>query len=529
MEQKQYPEIPREKFAFANTGERLTDHKFVDKPIGYFKDAWIRFCRNKASIVAAIIILLIILFSIVTPLFNTRYDSTFMDVYYQKMGPRNLALSKIGIATGTVDRKYTAKGLIGAYAIGLGALDWDGSGVSLAESAKSEYQPVKANKGLDGDVNNQLTRYDAKLETYLGVGFLYMSIEQSEYQKIVEWENATGKHVLYPLIETNEYNPDPTSTSANYWYKTDSKYNPVRVGADGKAVRIKLPDVITDESDIRLEDNYKRNGDGTPKYYEYTGGGTAETAMYRVRVLYYNYYQYKNGFAPEYLFGTDSQGYDLALRLADGVRLSLMVAMAVSIINFIIGAVYGAIQGYYGGTVDLVLDRICDILSGVPFIVVATLFQIHLAKKVGAIPSLLFAFVLTGWIGTAYRVRTQFYRFKNQEYVMAAHTLGASDARIILKHIFPNSLGTIITSSVLVIPGVIFSESMLSFLGIVKLGGSGTTSLGTLLSDASSIWTNYPHLMLFPALIISLLEISFNLFGNGLRDAFNPSLRGVEG
>ena len=112
---------------------------------------------------------------------------------------------------------------------------------------------------------------------------------------------------------------------------------------------------------------------------------------------------------------------------------------------------------------------------------------------------------------------------------MAAHTLGASDARIILKHIFPNSLGTIITSSVLVIPGVIFSESMLSFLGIVKLGGSGTTSLGTLLSDASSIWTNYPHLMLFPALIISLLEISFNLFGNGLRDAFNPSLRGVEG
>ena len=111
---------------------------------------------------------------------------------------------------------------------------------------------------------------------------------------------------------------------------------------------------------------------------------------------------------------------------------------------------------------------------------------------------------------------------------MAARTLGASDSRIIWKHIFPNSLGTIITSSALVIPSVIFSESMLSFLGIVNLGGSTMTSLGTLLSDASKIWVNYPHLMLFPAIIISLLMICFNLFGNGLRDAFNPSLRGVE-
>ena len=176
----------------------------------------------------------------------------------------------------------------------------------------------------------------------------------------------------------------------------------------------------------------------------------------------------------------------------------------------------------------MIMERISDVLSGVPFIVVATLFQIHLANKVGAVPSLLFAFVLTGWISTASRTRTQFYRFKNQEYVIAARTLGARDARIIWKHIFPNSLGTIITASVLVIPGVINSESMLSYLGIVKLGGTATTSLGTLLSDASSLWTNYPHLMIYPAIILSLLLICFNLFGNGLRDAFNPSLRGVE-
>ena len=159
---------------------------------------------------------------------------------------------------------------------------------------------------------------------------------------------------------------------------------------------------------------------------------------------------------------------------------------------------------------------------------VATLFQIHLSQKVGAIPSLLFAFVLTGWLGTAYRVRSQFYRFKNQEYVMAARTLGAKDRRIIWKHIFPNSLGTIITSCALVIPGVINQESTLSFLGIVKFSTAKTTSLGTLLSDASGIWTNYPHLMIYPALFLALLMICFNLFGNGLRDAFNPALRGVE-
>ena len=112
---------------------------------------------------------------------------------------------------------------------------------------------------------------------------------------------------------------------------------------------------------------------------------------------------------------------------------------------------------------------------------------------------------------------------------MAARTLGARDWRIIWKHIFPNTLGTIITGSVLAIPGVIFTESMLSYLGIVNLGGQEITSLGTLLSAASQTsWQNYPHLMVFPALIISLLMICFNLFGNGLRDAFNPSLRGVE-
>ena len=281
-------------------------------------------------------------------------------------------------------------------------------------------------------------------------------------------------------------------------------------------------------TDLVLEENYLKDSEGNYVYFQKAGGGTNETAMYKVRILYYNYYQYSNGFEPNYFLGTDSQGYDLAYRMATGIRLSLILAVVVSVINFILGAIVGAVEGYYGGYTDLIIERIKDILSGVPFVILATLFQMHLASKVGPLLSLIFAFVVTGWLGTSARVRTQFYRFKNQEYVMAARTLGAKDSRIMWKHIFPNTLGTIITSSVLVIPGVIFSESMLSYLGIATLGDAKTTSLGTLLSDASTIWTDYPHLMIAPALVISLLMICFNLFGNGLRDAFNPTVRGSE-
>lgn len=523
QDNKKLQPIPKEKFEFANTGERLTDKKFDDKPISYFKDAWLRFRRNKASIGAAIIILLIIAFAVLAPVVNMgRYDSQFLDPYYAKMGPRNLTLSKIGIAEGTVQRDFNERGYLLALATGVAAGGYDGDTLSIKDPSLEKYMPIRDVKEITENRNTGKTTVVADIDTYLEVGFRYIQIEQSEFDVIRAWEEETGLHVLYPLVQNNEYCAD--STNANYWYKADGKLNPV----DDNGNKIRYTDEDLANGNIEFADNYMRDENGNLVYRVYTGGGTTETAQYKVRVMYYNYYVYRNGFEPEYLFGTDSQGYDLALRMAIGIRLSLLVAVFVSVINFVLGAIYGAIEGYYGGTVDIVLERISDILNGIPFIVVATLFQLHLAKKVGPIPSLLFAFVVTGWIGTAARVRTQFYRFKNQEYVMAARTLGASDRRIIWKHIFPNTLGTIITSSALVIPSVIFSESMLSFLGIVNLGGSEITSLGTLLSDASKIWTNYPHLMIFPAIVISLLMICFNLFGNGLRDAFNPSLRGVE-
>lgn len=515
--------IPREKFTFVHAGERISDKKFDDKPVGYFKDAWIRFRKSRASVVAAVIILSIVLYSFLMPLLITSHDATFMCSTYQKKPARVTWLRELGIATGGVKRNNNEATFIKLQAIAVGAEGRNGEVVSLGEVSSSAYNPIiKTGAPYEQEQpNKKLAKYyPATVDTYLEVGFRYTTVTQGEFERIQQWQAETGLQVLYPMVDTaSEYCFDPED--ANYWYKTKGKAIPVSVSGSGNAKTQAYSD------DLVLEDNYLRNEDGTVKYFLYAGGDR-DTTRYKVRVLYYNYYRYLYGSEPNYLMGTDSQGYDLALRIAGGIKLSLLVAVSVSVINFFIGAAYGAIEGYYGGTTDILLSRITDILSGVPFIVVATLFQIHLAKKVGPIPSLLFAYVLTGWIGTSGRVRTQFYRYKNQEYVMAARTLGARDARIIWKHIFPNTLGTIITSSALVIPGVILTESMLSFLGIIKLGGAEATSLGTLLSDASGIWTVYPHLMLYPALVISLLMICFNLFGNGLRDAFNPALRGVE-
>ena len=517
MKDDKIPNIPRELLSPAGTESFRTRESKEAGRSGYLFDAWRRLRKNSASVAALVIIILIILFSLLTPLLHTRYDSDFLDTYYAKKGPYSQKLKGLGIADGGVSRTLNEKGLIKLYAISMGESGRTGE-VGLYD-IKDEYRTVltSVDKVISSLSENMGARYTARVNVYHEVGFIYLTVDSTQYEKILKYQSSGGRQVLYPLISENDYNPD--RSDANFWYRVDTQNKNTPIDAEGNPIRF--------SRDMRLIDNYRRDSDGNLVYRAYAGGD-GEGALWRVRVNYYNYYIYKNGFEPSYLFGTDAQGYDLALRVAQGVRLSLLISLSVSIINLAIGLIYGAIEGYYGGAADLILERIADILACIPFIVVATLFQLHLSDRLGRIPSLLFAFVLTGWIPTAARARTQFYRFKRQEYVMAARTLGARDRRIIWRHIFPNALGTIVTSSVLLIPTVILNESMLSFLGIVNLGTSGSTSLGTLLSEASGIWTNFPHLMLVPAIFISLLMICFNLFGNGLRDALNPSLRGAE-
>lgn len=520
--------ISKESFAFANEGEKLNDIKFDTKPVSYFKDAWNRFCRNKASVVAAIIILCIVLFAAVVPIANAITGTRALNTTYSRKGPRMAAFAHSFMLNGGITGDMNERTLTRLVGIGMAAEDADGSGVTYEEGIKSDFQPLISRN--EGATRSGSTIYSVNRDEYLEVGFVYMDFSQAEYLRMQEWEKESGRAIFYPLIATNEFSfmmVGENVPDANFWYKVTGRGQAVNTDGNGNVVRNVSFNQL-DSGRYTLEDNYMRDSDGNVVYTIYSGGGSSETAQLKTRILYYNYYVYLNGCEPDYIFGTDSQGYDLASRLAGGIALSLLVAVFVSLINFVIGAIYGSIEGYYGGVADITMERVSDILNGIPFIVVATLFQIHLATRVGAIPSLLFAFVATGWIGTASMVRTQFYRYKNQEYVMAARTLGARDRRIIWKHIFPNALGTLITSSALVIPSVIFSESMLSYLGIVNLGGSTMTSLGTLLSEAASVWTGHPHLMIVPAIVIALLMICFNLFGNGLRDAFNPNLRGSE-
>ena len=225
---------------------------------------------------------------------------------------------------------------------------------------------------------------------------------------------------------------------------------------------------------------------------------------------------------PSFILGTDASGFDLFKRAFAGLRTSLILGVCTAAFCFLFGLIWGAISGYFGGNVDLFMERFCEILSGVPWIVIMTLCILHLGNN---ITTFFLALCMTGWMGTAARTRTQFYRFKGREYVLASRTLGSSDMRLIFKHILPNSMGTIITSSVFMITSVIFSEATLAYL---NLGLQGVQSFGVMMATNQQYLGIYPNLVIFPAVILALMEISFNLFGNGLRDAINPSLKGSD-
>jgi oligopeptide transport system permease protein len=499
--------IPAEMFEFVNRDTQIHDEKFKTKPRGYFADAFLRFKKNKSSVVAAFIIGFLILFSIFAPIISpyTVYDK---DNVYQNFPPfiESIADKNIGLFNGSREfRSLNETGVAKYLAIGVET----GYNPILGEVRQYEVEERYRGQPIIK------TYYAATINCYYMIGAEFKTISYDEFEKIQQFQNETGIQVLLPYI-----NDTKSDTSADAWYKVDEK-NAIIYDENGNFV----PNYSTDASKAGpIEYNSKRiAGDDGSYIYSWAKSGSLH-----VRICYYNYYQYTNGRTPTHIMGTDEYGRDLFDAIGTGARFSLVFAVIVSAINLTIGAIYGAIQGYYGGVVDLAMDRVTDILSGVPSIVVMTLFKLHLAQKIGVLPSILFAFVLTGWIGMAALTRKQFYRFKSQEYVMAARTLGASDRRLMFKHIFPNSLGTMVTSCALVIPGVISSETSLTYLGIINLSTVVGTSVGELMECGQRAMSSAPHAMLFPALYISLLLISFNLFGNGLRDAFNPSTRGAE-
>ena len=508
-------EISADKFKFAQNNGTLRDKELVTKPIGYFKDAWIRFRKNKASIVAAVIILLLVLFSIFGPLF-TPYKVSNEDSYMKFCLPKGYLADSIGwnLWDGCEEVEYNKGNFYYYYAMG----------VETGHNAvkKQEYSTYQVQKG-----KVKTTFYKFRLDTYQKTGVIFLNVSEEQYKDIQKYQNEKGIQIIYPMTDVSKRPAAIKDTDdANYWFETEEE--------NGKSVPVlngnnELKNIYAsytgsdDYSSIRIE--------GEEAKYDYA---MKNQTGYKIRINYYEYYIYQHSYVlqdgiskPVFLFGSTHVGKDIFVCLASGARFSFILAVVVTLVNLLVGAIYGAIEGYYGGKIDLVMERFVEILTSIPFMIVISLLKYHMEGS-SQVLIIFIAFFITGWTGMAARTRMQFYRFKNQEYVLASRTLGANDFRIMFKHIFPNSLGTLITGSVLVIPSVIASESSLSYLGIINLSDGNITSIGTLISSAQAYLTSYPHMMFYPAVFISLLMLSFNLFGNGLRDAFNPSLRGAE-
>ena len=520
-----YANIPAEKFQFA---KRTLSHdsKLSTKPVGYFQDAFRRFCKNKGAVVGGIVIAMLILFAIIAP-FCTPYSPSYTDKLYATTSPKLPLAEKLGwdFWDGCKVKEVGYRAFLQDYALGL-------------ETGKDVIKRGEYTVSEDG------TLYTYRYNTYYGVGFgKYRIISNEEYLDIQRYQDETGRQVLYPTVAPWA-RPEATQDkdNANFYYKTekDKGGKTVPVYDENGDLQLNYWEMAagstsglaadyTSKMRIEGEDGFMK-GD---KQYFYVYGQKVVGGV-EVRADYYEYYTYKHtqllkdGIEePNFIFGTTSEGKDIFACLSNGARFSFIFATVVAVSNFIVGVIWGSISGYFGGKIDLFMERFSEILGSVPSMIVITLLKYHMGSSTHVL-ILFISFFLTGWIGMAGTTRMQFYRFKNQEYVLAARTLGARDRRIMFKHIFPNGLGTIVTRFALVIPSMIYSETNLSYLGIINLEHGNITSVGTMIAAGQRDVMFAPYVAAFPCVFLVLLMLSFNLFGNGLRDAFNPSLRGSE-
>ncbi|MDC3413683.1 ABC transporter permease subunit [Aquibacillus sp. 3ASR75-11] len=246
------------------------------------------------------------------------------------------------------------------------------------------------------------------------------------------------------------------------------------------------------------------------------GNGTKDSAKVDAT---YRIYEAKDMEESYFWFGTDSLGRDQWTRAWQGTKISLYIAFLAAAIDLVIGVAYGGISAYYGGRVDNVMQRIIEILIGIPNLVVVILMIIIL--KPGII-SITIALTITGWIGMARIVRGEVLKLKNQEFVLASRTLGSPDRKIIMRHLIPNVTGLIIINTMFTIPSAIFFEAFLSFIGLGL--APPEASLGTLIESGFKSLQIYPYMLVFPAILISIIMIAFNILADGLRDAFDPKM-----
>ena len=417
------------------------------KQIGSLRDSLNRFAKNKASVVAAIIIGILILFTLIGPFlkpYNLHEIDHQSSIQFNFLPPKIPLLEKLGIFDGSQE-VVKNKNFIDQLPEGI-VLE------TIQEGIEGNQVKVKVDFYKYTNFIKSYMREDGSIPT--------RNLTQRQF------DEALNRNAVIDIINTY------TQTST--------------ITEDGVST-------------------------------------TVTEQMYIVRIDLFKFALNQSTDDTYFWFGTMHDARDLFPILWEGARLSLSLALLISTINIIIGIILGALAGYYGGTFDLIFDRIVDILAALPLIAIITLLIIRYGTQVWVVIA---GFIVTGWLGAYARTRMQFYRFKNREYVLAARSLGANDRRIMFKHILPNAIGTLVTTFSLAIPAFIASEAVYSYLGIIDYGSA--VGVGQLLSFGQRYMTLAPHMLVIPAVYIGILMLSFNLFGNGLRDAFNTSLRGSD-
>lgn len=622
-ELRNYDNLTPQDFELVQKEDKIYDKKFETKPIGYFKDALIRFRKNRTNVIATSILFFLIGCSILIPVFSKK-NVVAIEEQLAFLPPRIPLVEKLGIFNGTkeyegqivdleaydeetglyypqgFERTAIVEGSLENYTEactikvaqctdGESVLRVDAGSTNVAVASNENFSFIKAN---NPELTIDITSVDAgtkvnvyvvprageervQVGTFSQAGTYTMNIfdtiaEENVNSKVYiqfEASDNTKTAAVKSLTLTDSSSEEAIldisgyelslyqiSDGAGLYVRQNGEFLLTRFVIDEYQVAFaekleryfpasEYEQILTDFADVCVQSPDPENpdgwlfGEGCPitKVEKKIAGinvGGVDYSQYR---LYLDYARY-NGYdeTPFFLFGTTDAGRDLFTLIWVALRTSLFIGFTVAVINIAIGVVYGAVSGYYGGLVDLLLQRLAEILGRIPWLVTLSIFIALLGP---GITTLIFILILNGWIGIANTTRTQFYRYKGREYVLASRTLGAKDSRLIFRHILPNGIGTIITASVLMIPGVIFTESTISYLGYgighgqtFKVFGvefSGV-SIGVLLSDGRTELINNPHLVLFPAIIISILMITFNMFGNALRDAFNPALRGSE-
>ncbi|MBO7737893.1 MAG: ABC transporter permease, partial [Clostridia bacterium] len=414
--------IPAEKFQFATRNDLYHDSKFETKPVTYFQGAFRRFSKNKGAVVGGIVIMFLVLFAIIAPFF-TPFQPAYYDMMYSYVTPKNKFFAESGINF------------------------WDGCKVKntnylgyLKDLAMASETGRDIIKGGEYTVSEDGSNYTYRYDTYYGVGFgKYKIISQEEFLKIQQYQNETGRQILYPIVPFSDRNQmlEKNKYDANIYYKVDNlKASTLRPKLDFNGNIIpnywsyeagNPSNLVAEYNSLRIEGEDGIKKDGKQHFYVY---GRRIDGGIEVRAEYYEYYIYQHtqikgdGIEePLFLFGTTETGKDIFACLAYGARFSFIFATVVAAVNFIVGVIWGSISGYFGGKIDLFMERFAEILGSVPTMIVITLLKYHMGSTRQALV-LFIAFFATGLIGMAGRTRMQFYRFKNQEYVLAARTLG---------------------------------------------------------------------------------------------------------